>query len=148
MKKIVLLIISFVFLISCSLESEFSLKNNENVKDKLLGVWKVDGKDALEFKKKSAKVYDVYFIEGNKKERLTLFTSTIKGVKYFNLTDSKMNTFYKYEFKDGKLYVYGITKKYRNTKFKSQKELLKFLKKNGKKDDFFDVKSTDLIFNR
>lgn len=132
-------------LMSCTLESQFSLNNDEVINEGLLGVWSDENNEGfLKFEKYNDKTYKVTLIEpenSEKKEKeLLAFTSTIKGVQLLNLIindrDVVTNSFYGIKLEGNALTVYDINKKDVKKDFKSKAKLLKFFQKNITKKDF------------
>ena len=84
MKKIIAIIGVFVLLVSCALESEFSLINNQPTDSQLLGKWvdNSESKDTLIFKANDNDTFSVTVLDKNGKEHIyspNAFSTTING---------------------------------------------------------------------
>tara|TARA_B100000678_G_C18005315_1_gene420516 strand:- start:209 stop:682 length:474 start_codon:yes stop_codon:yes gene_type:complete len=150
MKKYVLSLIILFLVISCSLESKFSLPNDENINLELIGEWynEKDNDEKLTIMEHGEKTYKLLIKSKEKTEEIISFSKTIKGFGIMNLkTDYKnkiRNVFYGFKVKGNTLIVYEVNEKLRNKEFKSQTELLEFFNENINREDFF-INPTELI---
>lgn len=140
MKKVLLVICMLVLVISCALESVFSLPKEENIDKNLLGTW---------YSETDEKSDDWLMLEAfdEKTYKLTLeddvticFAATIKGYKIMNVVDhtsSKPNMFYGFVVENDKLKIMEVSDKLNSDDFRSQKELIEFFEANIERPDFF-----------
>jgi hypothetical protein len=150
MKKHTLSLLILFLVISCSLESKFSLPNDENINPKLIGEW-YNGKDndeKLTIIKHGEKTYKLLLKDKEKTDEIISFSKTVNGFQIMNLKteyENKItNVFYGFKVEGNTLIFSEINNKLRNKEFKSKTELLDFFKENIKKDDFF-INQTELI---
>lgn len=143
--------IVLVFLmISCSLDSKFSLPNDEEIKPELLGEWysEKDNTVRITILKNSDITYKLLITESGNTEELTSFSKTINGVNLFNVkTEYKgniTNVFYGFNIKGDSLIFSEVNDKLRTEEFDSESDLLHFFEDNMDRDDFF-VNPTKLI---
>lgn len=150
MKKHTLSLLILFLVISCSLESKFSLPNDENINPKLIGEW-YNGKDndeKLTIIKHGEKTYKLLLKDKEKTDEIISFSKTVNGFQIMNLKteyENKItNVFYGFKVEGNTLIFSEINNKLINKEFKSKTELLDFFKENIKKDDFF-INQTELI---
>lgn len=150
MKKHALSLLILFLVISCSLESKFSLPNDENINPKLIGEW-YNGKDndeKLTIIKYGEKTYKLLLKDKEKTDEIISYSKTVNGFQIMNLkTEYKnkiTNVFYGFKVEGNTLVFSEINNKLRNKEFKSKTELLDFFKENINKDDFF-INQTELI---
>ncbi|PWG06491.1 hypothetical protein [Polaribacter aquimarinus] len=150
MKKYTLSLIVLFLVISCSLESKYSLPNDENINPELIGEWynKKDNEEKLIIAKHGEKTYKLLLKDKKKTDVIISFSKTIKGFEIMNLkTEYKKeitNVFYGFKVEGNTLIFSKINKKLRNKDFQSQNELLDFFKENINREDFF-INKTELI---
>jgi hypothetical protein len=150
MKKHTLSLLILFLVISCSLESKFSLPNDENINPKLIGEW-YNGKDndeKLTIIKHGEKTYKLLLKDKEKTDEIISFSKTVNGFQIMNLKteyENKItNVFYGFKVEGNTLIFSEINNKLINKEFKSKTELLNFFKENINKDDFF-INQTELI---
>lgn len=141
-KKILSTII-LLLVISCSLESTFSLPNDEKIQTELIGEWtsKETTNEFLKIEKKSDKTYNIIIAEKDKTEKLLAFSKTINGFSIMNIIteyDGKItNVFYGFNIEGDTLTYSEVNNKLRENEFNSEIELLDFFKEKINRDDFF-----------
>jgi hypothetical protein len=151
MKK-VLFSLTSVFLIlfliiGCTLESKFSLPNDEKINPELIGEWysEPNTSEGITILKNSDKTYKILFDGNEKTVEFIAFSKTIKGFSILNLktksNDKVTNAFYKYIVKDDSLIFWEVNQKFQNTEFESAVELLAFFEENIENSDFFNDQS-------
>ena len=154
MKKIFLtsfLIITILF--SCTLESEFSLPNNNFIATELFGIWSVtDGSEKLVIQQNKEQTFTVtLFDKNNKKEIISknAYITKINGYQIIILPRVKDNktiyAFYGYRINNGELRYREINPSFANIKITSSEELLSYFKKHIDKKDFFNAWSDALV---
>ena len=136
--------ISIIFLIvSCSLESVFSLPNDEKIKTELIGEW-FYGKNSeaiIRIEKNNKKTYKLILDENGKTEELIAFSKTINGfnimilINYFD--GDSIYEYYGFTIDDKTLTYSEVNKNFRESDFSSETDLLNFFQKNVTKKDFF-----------
>ncbi len=145
MKKIISVLILAIILVSCALESEFSLPNNSKTEKELIGKWATkDKRGILIFNDNNDNTFSITLIDEKGKENIIskqAFTSIIKGYGIINLTDKTkegqtINIFYGYSLKN-KFFRFREVTDIKDKKFKSEEELYSFFKSNIDKKDFF-----------
>jgi len=150
MKKYTLSLVILFLVISCSLESKFSLPNDENINPELIGEWhnEKDNDEKLTIIKHGEKTYKILIKDKEKTDEIISFSKTIKGFEIMNLkTEYKnkiTNVFYGFKVEGNTLTFSEINEKLRNKEFKSETELLDFFKENINREDFF-INPTELI---
>ncbi|WP_338731422.1 hypothetical protein [Mangrovimonas cancribranchiae] len=143
MKKYTLSLIILFLVISCSLESKFSLPNDENINTELIGEWfnEKDNSEKLTIIKYGEKTYKLLLKDKEKTDEIISFSKTIKGFEIMNLkTEYKnkiTNVFYGFKVEGNTLIFSEVNKKLRSKEFESQNELLEFFKDNINREDFF-----------
>lgn len=143
MKKYTLRLMILFLVISCSLESKYSLPNDEKINPELIGEWH-NGKDDNEkitIIKHGEKTYKLLLKNLDETDELISFSKTIKGFEIMNIkTEYKnkiTNVFYGFKVDGNTLIFSEVQKKYRNKEFKSQTELLEFFEEHINREDFF-----------
>ena len=150
MKKYTLGLAIIFLVISCSLESKFSLPNDENINTELIGEWynKKDNSEKLTIIKHGEKTYKLLIKDEEKTHEIISFSKTMKGFEIMNVkTEYKneiTNVFYGFKVEGNTLTFSEINKKLRSKEFESQNELLDFFKENINREDFF-INKTELI---
>ncbi|SEA20470.1 hypothetical protein [Psychroflexus halocasei] len=134
--------ISLIFLIlSCALESKFSLPNDERIKTELIGEWSNEDDEILRIEKNNEKTYKLITIQNGKMDESIAFSKTINGFNILNIIseyeDKKTNVFYGFNIDNNTLTYSEVNDKLRESDFKSESELLQFFQKNISKKDFF-----------
>ena len=134
--------ISLIFLIlSCALESKFSLPNDERIKTELIGEWSNEDDEILRIEKNNEKTYKLITIQNGKIDESIAFSKTINGFNILNIIseyeDKKTNVFYGFNIDNNTLTYSEVNDKLRESDFKSESELLQFFQKNISKKDFF-----------
>lgn len=143
MKKALLSICMLFLTISCSLESEFSLPNDENINPKLIGEWYSEDyqEDKLTIKKHGKKTYKLLLKDKEKTEELISFSKTIQGFQIMNIktidNNKTTNTFYGFKVTGNSLTFSEVNKNFGKKEFKSKTELLAYFEKNVQEDNFF-----------
>jgi len=86
-KKLTLILGLLFLVIGCSLESVYSLPNDENINSDLLGEWYVDGndKEKIIISKHGDKTYKLILNSKDVNEEIIMFSKTIAGIKIMNL---------------------------------------------------------------
>lgn len=136
--------ISIIFLIvSCSLESVFSLPNDEKIKTELIGEW-FYGKSIeaiIRIEKNNKKTYKLILDENGKTEELIAFSKTINGFNIMILINDfdgdSIYEYYGFTIDDKTLTYSEVNKNFRESDFSSETDLLNFFQKNVTKKDFF-----------
>ena len=136
--------ISIIFLIvSCSLESVFSLPNDEKIKTELIGEW-FYGKNSeaiIRIEKNNKKTYKLILDENGKTEELIAFSKTINGFNIMILINDfdgdSIYEYYGFTIDDKTLTYSEVNKNFRESDFSSETDLLNFFQKNLTKKDFF-----------
>jgi len=130
-------------MISCALESKFSLPNDEKIKTELIGEWSTEKNtnEILRIEKNDDKTYKLIFVEKEKTEELIAFSKTINGFNIMNLIteyEGKVtNVFYGFNINGNALTYSEGNDKLRENNFDSETELLNFFKENVSKKGFF-----------
>ena len=142
-QRITGILILFI-MVSCALESQFALPNDEKIKTELLGEWisVENSDDRINIIKNSEESYRLQIIEKTKiDEELIGFSKTINGFSIMNLkTESNgviTNVFYGFNVKENTLTFSEVNDKLHEKEFESASELLKFFEENVSKKDFF-----------
>lgn len=136
--------ISIIFIIvSCSLESVFSLPNDEKIKTELIGEW-FYGKSSeaiIRIEKNNKKTYKLILDENGKTEELIAFSKTINGFNIMILINDfdgdSIYEYYGFTIDDKTLTYSEVNKNFRESDFSSETDLLNFFQKNVTKKDFF-----------
>lgn len=142
LKKPLLVMFTFLVFVGCTLESQFSLPNNEPILTDILGKWSTSESDK-DFVIITAKTKYRYTLEIPEDHKVfECFTKTINGTTIFNLMVKEedkrvINLFYKIEIKNKLLSISEVSDKYKKSEFKSQKDLFNYFTTNMKRADFF-----------
>lgn len=126
---------------SCSLKSEYSLPNSEEINIDLIGTWTTpcikgfEG-DSLKIKALNKKKYKLIF---DSNEELISYSIKIKGQEIMNIISNtgNMNTFYGFDVENDTLRFYEVNPEILKKDITSKKELLDFFKNNINKENFF-----------
>lgn len=144
MKRIFLHLLLIFLIVSCTLESTYSLPNDEDINPQLIGKW-YDGKDTTEVltvTKHSERSYQLSLKIEETTDQIISFSKTINGFEIMNLkTEYKgkvAHVFYGFKIKGDTLIFNEVNNKLRNTDFKSENEVLEFFKENIDNKDFFN----------
>ena len=130
-------------MISCALESQFALPNDEKIKSELIGEWysEKNGDERIKIIKNGEKLYTLHIIDKNETDELIAFSKTIKGISIMNVKAENKgiitNVFFGFNVKGNTLTFSEVNNKLHNEEFKSTSELLKFFEENVTKEDFF-----------
>ena len=154
MKKIVFIIVATVLLMSCTLESEFSLPKDKRIDKELLGTWHpIDSKGSLIIKKAKNKTFSITMIDEKGKTTVispNAFTPKINNHKLINLVSMDegkvINSFYEYKIVDEKFRYREVRKT--KQKFTSNKDLLNYFTNNIDKEGFFDEWDNEFFFTK
>jgi hypothetical protein len=140
MKKLLFAICLLALVVSCALESVFSLPKNETIDQDLLGTWysvtDESSGDWIGIEKFDDKTYKLVL----DKDVTIMFSATIKEHKIMNIVDhtnSQPNMFYGYVLDGDKLTIMEVTDQMNEDDFASQQELINFMETNIDKPDFF-----------
>jgi hypothetical protein len=154
MKKSLFTIFTLALLVSCALESEYSLPKDKRIYEELLGTWHpIDAKGSLVFKKNKGKIFSVTMVD--EKGKLTLvspaaFTAKVKNYKLIVLVNTDegktINSFYEYRIFKNKFSYRAVRKV--DKKFTSDKDLLYYFTENIDKEGFFEDWEDDFYFER
>ncbi len=84
--RIIGILILFI-MISCALESQFALPNDEKIKSELIGEWysEKNGDERIKIIKNGEKLYTLHIIDKNETDELIAFSKTIKGISIMNV---------------------------------------------------------------
>lgn len=144
LKKILIAFFTISLVLSCSLESEYALPNNEKIAPELIGKWTDPNNknDVLKFTKKNRKMYNVSIkVNEEKPDELSAFINNIDGHLILNLiektNDSTTNLFYKISVHQDQLTYYEVNDKLVKSEIQSQKDLLQFFQNNIDHKEFF-----------
>lgn len=146
-------IISFLILflmISCALESQYSLPNDELINPDIIGEWypEKNNNETISILKNDDKTYRLIIKEDEEIEELKSFSKNIKGYSVMNvITESNgklKNAFYGFNVQGNILTFSEVNDKLRNEDFESESELLQFFEDNIESDDFF-INESSLI---
>ena len=142
-QRITGILILFI-MVSCALESQFALPNDEKIIPELIGEWisVENSDDRIHIIQNGEKSYRLQIIEDTKiDEELIGFSKTINGFSIMNLkTESNgviTNVFYGFNIKGNTLTFSEVNDKLHEKEFESASELLKFFEENVSKKDFF-----------
>ena len=140
MKKIIYGLLILFLIISCALESKFSLPNDEKINTKLIGIWyneKIPNESVI-IKPYGEMKYKLILSDSTE---LISYSKRIKGFNILNIiSDYKgktINTFYGFVIKNKTLEFYEVNKGMRKIEFDSQAELIQFFNENVDKKEFF-----------
>jgi len=141
-KRIIGILILFI-IVSCTLESQFTLPNDEEINTELIGEWTLEknSDNRINIIKNGEKSYRLQIIEGNEYEELIGFSKTINGFSIMNLKTEENGVitylFYGFNVKENTLIFSEVNDKLHDDEFESQSELLQFFEENVAKEDFF-----------
>ena len=142
-KRIIGILILFI-MVSCALESQFALPNDEKIIPELLGEWisVENSDDRINIIKNSEESYRLQIIENTRiDEELIGFSKTINGFSIMNLKTEENGVitylFYGFNVKENTLIFSEVNDKLHDDEFESQSELLQFFEENVAKEDFF-----------
>ncbi len=147
-KKKIIEFLVLLLMISCALESQYSLPNDEPINPDIIGEWYPENtnNETISILKNDDKTYRLIIKEVEESEELKSFSKTIKGYSVMNIiTESKgkiKNVFYGFIVQENTLTFSEVNDKLRNEDFKSESELLQFFEDNIERDDFFINEST------
>ncbi len=147
-KKKIIGFLVLLLMISCALESQYSLPNDELIKSDIIGEWypENNNNEIISILKNDDKTYRLIIKEDEETEELKSFSKTIKGYSVMNIiTESKgkiKNVFYGFNVQGNTLTFSEVNDKLRNEDFKSESELLLFFEDNIERVDFFINEST------
>lgn len=140
MKKLLIALSLLTLVVSCALESVFSLPKEEEIDNELLGTWysttEDNSDDWFKIEAFDKKTYKLVLDE----DITIMFAATIKGHKIMNVVDhtsDKPNMFYSYVLEGDKLTIMEVTDQMNDDDFTSQQELIEFMETNIDKPDFF-----------
>ena len=122
-------------MISCALESKFSLPNDEKINPELIGKWYFaeNNKETISVQKNSDETYKIILKEDQETKELISYSKTIKGFNIMNIiTESNgkiTNVFYGF-YVQGNILTYSeVNDKLHNQDFESESKLLQFLRR-------------------
>lgn len=135
MKKGVAIVFTIVAF-SCTLQSKFSLPNNQNIDANLIGNWihYESPNDTIVIDKKNEKSYHVVIDNCN---QTTAFSYKINNYNIMTLIDDNNHLFYGFDCKGDSLKIMKINKALRHEDFNSQKDLIYFFKNHINDSNFF-----------
>lgn len=142
-KYILLLFLSILILLGCSLVSKYNLPNTAKINKNLLGVWvmpclKYEQKeiDTLVIKEFNEYKYKLLF---DTNEYLISYSLEIKNQEIMNIEskNGQQHMFYGFDIKNDTLRFYEVNKNILRDKIDSQEDLVTFFRKNIDKPDFF-----------
>ncbi|RED45679.1 hypothetical protein [Seonamhaeicola aphaedonensis] len=140
MKKHIFILLTAIILISCALESEFSLPKGERIDTELLGLWYPENhQESRDWIKIEAFDEFTYKFTLNDDEG-TCYSFSLGNFKIMNVVDTtneKPNSFYGYVLSENQLKVMEVNEKLVDEDFNSQKELIEFFKTNVDRPEFF-----------
>ena len=143
-KKRITGILILLIMVSCALESQFALPNDEKINTELLGEWVSieNSDDRINIIQNGAKSYRLQIIEKTRiDEELIGFSKTINGFSIMNLktesNDTIKNVFYGFNIKGNTLTFSEVNDKLHEKEFESASELLEFFEENVAKENFF-----------
>lgn len=154
MKKLLFIITTLILLVSCALESEYTLPKNKRIYKELLGTWHpIDAKGDLIFKKNKNKTFSIIMIDEKGKTTVIsskAFTSKIKNHKLIILVNTvekkTINSFYEYRLIKNKFSYRAVRKV--DKKFISDKDLLNYFIENIDNNNFFEDWEGDFYFEK
>lgn len=143
-------ILILLLVTNCTLESKFSLPNDEKINHELIGEWHntKDNEEKLSITKNGEKTYKLVLKDNKKIDTLISYSKTIQGFEIMNIKvefDNKVtNLFYGFKVERDTLIFSEVNSTLTDKEFESQTELLNFFKENINREDFFTVK-TELV---
>ena len=142
MKKIIGLFTLFL-LLSCALESEFALPNDENIIPELIGEWYnvKNNLGTIKIQQDGEKNYKLFIEEDDEIKEVNSFSKRIKGYNIMNVkTEYSGKTFYMFfgiTLHGDVLTFSEVNDQLHSKEFKSETELLKFFENNIERENFF-----------
>lgn len=142
MKEKITAMLLLSFMMSCTLESEFSLPNDEEIKTELIGEWsnEEDPNETFSIEKNDDKTYTLT-LNIMEEEKITAFSKTIKEFGIMNVMAKEggkvKNLFYGFRVDNNTLTYSEVNDALIENDFKSQTELLNFFRENISKKEFF-----------
>lgn len=142
MKEKITAMLLLSFMMGCTLESEFSLPNDEEIKTELIGEWsnEEDGNETFRIEKNDDKTYTLT-LNIMEEEKITAFSKTIKEFGIMNVMAKEegkvKNLFYGFRVENNTLTYSEVNDALIENDFKSQTELLNFFQENISKKEFF-----------
>lgn len=147
--RIIGLLVLFL-MVSCALESNFGLPNDEEINPELIGEWLSNVKnndEGITVQKDGEKTYKLLIKDTGNTNTLISYSKTIKGFNIMNIktkNEGKItNVFYGFKVKGNTLTFSEVTDKLRNKDFESESDLLSFFEENVDKEGFF-INQTEL----
>ena len=146
MKKITSIIVLALILVSCALESKFSLPSDQFIDKLVIGNWYIEGETGeLVITANANNTVSISIIDKNGEGKIIstdAYTSTINNYKIINLVHTsdegeKLYSFYNYRVDQDNLRFRGVNAKFTDQKFTSNKDLLAYFKENIHKQGFF-----------
>ncbi|TXD84797.1 hypothetical protein ESY86_03630 [Subsaximicrobium wynnwilliamsii] len=147
-KRIIGVFILFL-MVSCALESQFALPNDEKINPEFIGEWYSEENDdeSIKITKNGEKSYRLQVFDENETNESIAFSKTIKGFSIMNIqTETKgiiTYVFYGFNVEGNTLTFSEVNDKLRHEEFESESELLRFFEENLTKEDFF-INPTEL----
>ena len=142
MKEKITAMLLLSFMMGCTLESEFSLPNDEEIKTELIGEWsnEEEGNETFRIERKDDKNYTLT-LNIMEEEKITAFSKTIKEFGIMNVMAKEegkvKNLFYGFRVDNNTLTYSEVNDELIASDFKSQTELLNFFRDNISKKEFF-----------
>lgn len=142
MKEKITAMLLLSFMMGCTLESEFSLPNDEEIKTELIGEWsnEEDGNETFKVEKNDDKTYTLT-LNILEEEKITAFSKTIKEFGIMNVMAKEegkvKNLFYGFRVDNNTLTYSEVNDALIENDFKSETELLNFFRENISKKEFF-----------
>ena len=142
MKEKITAMLLLSFMMGCTLESEFSLPNDEEIKTELMGEWsnEEDGNETFKVEKNDDKTYTLT-LNIFEEEKITAFSKTINEFDIMNVIAKEegkvKNLFYGFRVDNNTLTYSEVNDALIENDFKSQTELLNFFRDNISKKEFF-----------
>ena len=142
MKEKITAMLLLSFMMGCTLESEFSLPNDEEIKTELIGEWsnEEEGNETFRIEKNDDKTYTLT-LNIMEEEKITAFSKTIKEFGIMNVMAKEggkvKNLFYGFRIDNNTLTYSEVNDELIASDFKSQTELLNFFRDNISKKEFF-----------
>ncbi|WP_338350077.1 hypothetical protein [Nonlabens tegetincola] len=133
----------FLIVTSCTLESEFSLPNNEAIDSELLGLWSPTNnpKESVKIERHTDKRYKLTLIDGDDQEELIAYSTTIRERQILTIiTEDEVGLsyqFYGISMTNNSLAYSEVNNQIREEKFESQQDLYDFFLTHIEKDYFF-----------
>lgn len=135
-----ILLTVMIIVVSCTLESKFSLPKSERIDKELLGIWypenDLESRDWIKIEVLDSFTYKLTLID----DQGICYSVSFGDYKIMNVTDEaneKPNSFYGYVLSKNQLKIMEVNKKLVDGDFNSQKELIDFFKTNINHPEFF-----------